>query len=293
MLYDRPETLDEALAIRASRDVAVIAGGTDIYPAAVGRRAWGDPTHKDILDITRLSALRAITTTPDRVRIGALTTWTDLIETPLPALFDGLKHAARTVGGAQVQNRATLVGNLMTASPAGDGIPHWLALDAEVVALSRAGERRIKASDFLTGYRATALRPDELVVALDVPLPAGAARSTFLKLGARRYLVISIAMVAGVIVTDSDGRITSARFAVGACGPVARRLPQVEALLHGARVAEPLTSALAERIGPEHLADLTPIDDVRASASYRRDAALALVRDAVRNLTTTPTQRAA
>lgn len=289
MRYDRPETLDEALAIRASGDVAVIAGGTDIYPAAVGRRAWGDPTHKDVLDISRLAELKGITVAPDRVRLGALTTWTELIEAPLPALFDGVKVAARAVGGQQVQNRATIAGNLVTASPAGDGIPNWLALDAEIVLVGPAGERRLSVADFLTGYRQTALGADELVVAIEVPVPAGDARSTFLKLGARRYLVISIVMVAGVIVLDGAGRIASARLAVGACGPVARRLPLAEAALIGALPAP----ALAGRITADMLADLSPIDDVRASASYRSDAALALVRDAVGALATPERERAA
>lgn len=289
MRYDRPELLDEALAIRAGRDVAVIAGGTDIYPAAVGRRAWGDPTHKDVLDISRIADLKGISITPNRVRLGALTTWTELIETPLPALFDGVKTAARAVGGQQVQNRASLVGNLVTASPAGDGIPNWLALDASIVLVGQAGERRLAVADFLTGYRQTALRPDELVAAIEVPVPAGETRSTFLKLGARRYLVISIAMVAGVIGLDDAGRIATARLAVGACGPVARRLPLAEAALIGALPAP----ALAARITSDMFADLSPIDDVRATASYRRDAALALVNDAIGALLNPGQERAA
>jgi CO/xanthine dehydrogenase FAD-binding subunit len=131
MRYFRPATLAEALDIRRSEDVAIIAGGTDIYPAHASRRAWGDPVHKDLLDISGIAELRGIEDQGDHVRIGALATWTDLARAAhLPPLFDGMKEAARQIGGMQVQNRGTIVGNACTASPAGDGIPNLLALDA-------------------------------------------------------------------------------------------------------------------------------------------------------------------
>jgi N-methylhydantoinase B len=274
--YFRPATLDEALAIRAGRDVAVIAGGTDIYPAQTARRAWGEPTHKDVLDITAIPGLRAIEETQAGWRIGCLVTWSALVGAPLPPVFDGLKAAAREVGGAQVQNRGTIVGNLCTASPAGDGIPNLLALDASVEVAGAAGRRVVMVQDFLTGYRATALRADEIVTGLHVPRQNG-ARGGFRKLGARRYLVISIAMAAGVVAADEAGRIVAARIAVGACSAVAQRLPGLEAALVGTTVAE-----AAEVPHAAHVAALAPIDDVRASAVYRREAALTLLRDLLR-----------
>ncbi|MFM2148322.1 MAG: hypothetical protein RLZZ187_628 [Pseudomonadota bacterium] len=276
--YLRPRSLEEAVAIRAARDVAVIAGGTDIYPAQTARRAWGEPTHKDVLDITAIPGLRTIEETAAGWRIGCLVTWSALAEAPLPALFDGLKRAARDVGGRQVQNRATLVGNLCTASPAGDGIPNLLALDASVEVAGPQGRRVVPLPDFLTGYRATALHAEEIVTALHVPRLDG-ARSGFEKLGARRYLVISIAMAAGVVATDAAGRITCARIAVGACSAVAQRLPGLEAALRGVPLAE-----AAQVPQSAHLAALSPIDDVRASAAYRREAALTLLRDLLRGL---------
>ena len=130
MRYFRPATLAEALGIRRNEDVAVIAGGTDIYPAHASRRAWGDPSHKDLLDVSAIAELRGVEDRGDHFRIGALATWTDLARADLPPLFDGMKDAARQIGGAQVQNRGTVVGNACTASPAGDGIPNLLALDA-------------------------------------------------------------------------------------------------------------------------------------------------------------------
>jgi N-methylhydantoinase B len=276
MRYFQPATLDEALAIRRDHDVTVLAGATDVYPAHTGRRAWGDPTHRDVLDISRVAALRGIADGGDHVRIGALATWTDLIRAGLPPLFDGMKRAAREVGGVQVQNRGTVVGNACTASPAGDGIPNLLALDA-VFEVEGPSPRLVPAQDFFTGYRATACGPHDIVTAIRIPKRGG--RGHFVKLGARRYLVISIAMVAAAVETDAAGRITSARIAVGACSAAARRLPLLEAALPGVPLAD--AAALVE---PRHLAHLTPIDDVRASAGYRMAAALALVGDALADL---------
>ncbi len=275
--YHRPASLAEALAIRAAGDVAVIAGGTDIYPAHTARRAWGEPTHKPVLDITAIPGLNRIEKTEAGWRIGCLVTWAALRCAALPPLFDGLKAASREVGGAQVQNRGTILGNVITASPAGDGIPNLLALEARVEIAGPGGTRLLPLAEFLTGYRATALRADEIATALHIPRLAE-ARSGFVKLGARRHLVISIAMAAGVLAVQR-GRIAEARIAIGACSAVAQRLPALEAALTGVA----LTQA-AEVPQAAHLAALSPINDVRASAAYRREAALVLVRDLLRGL---------
>ncbi|MBD0271097.1 MAG: FAD binding domain-containing protein, partial [Acetobacteraceae bacterium] len=189
----------------------------------------------------------------------------------LPPLFDGMKEAARQIGGMQVQNRGTIVGNACTASPAGDGIPTLLALDAEV---EIAGQEpaRVPADAFFTGYRATACGPVGIVTRILIPKRGG--RGRFAKLGARHHLVISIAMVAATVETDDSGRIATARIAVGACSAVARRLPELEADLAGAPVAD-----AGRLLEPRHLARLSPIDDVRATAPYRMAAARALVAD--------------
>ncbi len=276
--YYRPRRLDDALGIRAARDVVVLAGGTDVHPARANRAAWGDPRHADVLDITAIPGLDRIEETEQGWRIGCLVTWSALLRAPLPPLFDGIKAASREVGGMQVQNRGTLVGNICTASPAGDGIPSLLALDASAELAGARGTRLLRMPDFLTGYRRTACAADEIVTALHIPHLAG-ARSAFRKLGARRYLVISIAMAAGAIALDGSGRIATARIAVGACSAVAQRLPALEAALLGATPAE------APGIpAPTHLAPLAPIDDVRASAAYRQDAALTLLRDLLADL---------
>lgn len=285
--YYRPATLDEALTLRASADMMPIAGGTDVYPAKAARAGWGDMRHRDVLDISRINELRGIAEQNDYWRIGALTTWSELVAANLPPLFDGLKLAAREVGGVQIQNRGTIAGNLCTASPAGDGLPNLFALDAEIELASTGGRRRVAICDFLTGYRQTACRADEIVTAILVPKPAGTTRSHFLKLGARRYLVISIVMAAGVIETTPDGRVALARIAIGACSPVPQRLTELEAALQGQSLAAAAGIAQAK-----HVAHLAPIGDIRASADYRRHAALTLTRDLLSDLAAT-TRRAA
>jgi xanthine dehydrogenase small subunit len=286
--YHRPATLDEAVAIRATHDVEVLAGGTDVYPAKAARVGWGDMRHKDVLDISRLGELRGIREEAECWRLGALTTWTDLMYAELPPMFDGLKLAAREVGGVQIQNRGTLAGNICTASPAGDGMPNLMALDAEVELASRQGRRLVAAADFITAYRRTQCRPDEIVTALLIPKRSSATRGHFLKLGARKYLVISIVMVAGVIETDAQGRISAARLAVGACSAVPQRLASLESAL----VGQPSATA-ADLVAASHFDHLTPIDDIRGSGAYRREAALSLIRDLLRDFAEADRRRAA
>jgi CO/xanthine dehydrogenase FAD-binding subunit len=264
--YHRPAGLSEALDA-LSRPLTVLAGGTDFYPARVGR-----VIDEDILDVTAIDELRGIAEDAGGWRLGATTTWSELIAAPLPPLFDGLKLAAREVGGRQIQNAGTLGGNLCNASPAADGVPPLLVLDAELELAGRSGRRRLPLDKFILANRRTALAPGELVVAIHIPRPANEARSNFLKLGARRYLIISIIMVAATLEVAQD-RVTRARIAVGACSAVARRVPLLEAALKDAPLG-----ALAERVHPGHLASLSPIDDVRGSAAYRNDAALTMLK---------------
>ena len=265
-MYLRPRTLREAVEALESPEVKILAGGTDFYPALGERRVSGT-----VLDITAITELSGITTGPDLIRIGAGTTWTQLIQTPLPRCFDALKAAAREVGSIQIQNRATVAGNLCNASPAADGVPPLLILDAEVELLSNHSERRVPLASFIIGNRKTVRWPDEIVSAILVPRTIEGP-STFLKLGARRYLVISIAMVAAVIQSDGRNRVTQARIAVGSCSAVARRLEELERALVGVSLAEIDTA-----VKPRHLDPLSPIDDVRGTAEYRRDAARTLV----------------
>jgi CO/xanthine dehydrogenase FAD-binding subunit len=266
-LYLRPTDLAEALAALAQSPLTVLAGGTDFYPARVSC-----PLDDDILDIGALATLRGVADAGDHVRIGAATTWSDIVAAELPAWFAGLKLAAREVGGVQIQNAGTIAGNLCNASPAADGVPPLLTLDAAVELASRRGKRVVPLGDFITGNRRTARRADELMTAVLVPRPHHAARAGFAKLGARKYLVISIVMAAAVLEVDAH-RVAAARVAVGACSAVARRLPALEAALFG----RPCAAGLGALVSEAHLAPLSPIDDVRGTAAYRRDAARTVV----------------
>ena len=272
--YARPTRIDEALAMLARGDRTVLAGGTDFYPSRVGMTP-----REDVIDVTALDELRGIEEREADWRFGAATTWTEVIQANLPPLFDGLKLAAREVGGMQIQNSGTLAGNLCNASPAADGVPAFLALDAKVELASAGARRTLPLEQFILGPRKTALRPGELVSALVIPRPRHEARSDFVKLGARKYLVISIAMVASVL-EIANSKVRAARIAVGSCSPVARRLPSLEKALIG----KPLDLHLGACLAPEHLAPLSPIDDVRASAAYRTQAALTLIRRSLERL---------
>ncbi len=266
MDYARPTTLEEALELMRSRPWTVLAGGTDFYPAL-----GGGPVKADVLDINGLRELKGISRSDSHIAIGARTSWSELLAAPLPPSFDMLKQAAREVGSVQIQNMGTVAGNLCNASPAADGVPPLLALDAEVALTSHAGVRHVPLSTFILGNRQTAREADELVTAIRVPLAASEGRSGFVKLGARRYLVISIAMAAARLVFDG-GRIRGVAIAVGSCSAVARRLAGLEAVLAGAS-----RDAVAALVAAYGFPELAPIDDVRGTADYRREAAREIV----------------
>jgi len=270
-VYLRPQTLAEALAALATRPLTVLAGGTDFYAARSGQ-AITEP----LLDITAIAQLRAISDEGAQWRIGAIATWSDVLRAKLPAQFRGLQAAAREIGGVQVQNTGTVAGNICNASPAADGIPALMALDAQIEVSSLAGTRTVPLTGFVLGVRETALLANELVTGILVPKREG-ARSSFLKLGHRRYLVISIAMVSAVIDIDAAGLIVYAGLAVGSCSAMAQRLGTLEQKLVGRQAL----LGLSEWVEMADLALLTPIDDVRGTAAYRRDAALTLVKRAI------------
>ncbi|MFZ9200696.1 MAG: FAD binding domain-containing protein [Paracoccaceae bacterium] len=270
--YARPADLDLALALLSDGPRRILAGGTDLYPGA------GAQLDGPVLDITALPTLRGITVN-EGLRIGAATTWAEIAAADLPPALRGLQQAALQIGARQVQNAGSLGGNLCNASPAADGVPPLLTLDAVVELQSKQGTRTLPLAEFILGPRKTALAPGEILAAVHVPASALVGRGAFLKLGARAYLVISIAM-ASVRVVAPQGIVTEAAIAVGACSPVARRLPLLERALIGAPV-----EALADLVTAELVATaLDPIDDVRATAGYRAEAATELVQRLLRGL---------
>jgi CO/xanthine dehydrogenase FAD-binding subunit len=270
--YFRPQTLTEAAAILSERSATILAGGTDFYPAHATK-----PLPSPILDVTAIAELRGLSATGDGWRIGGGTTWAEIASARLPRAFRAFQQAALQVGSVQIQNRGTVAGNLCNASPAADGIPPLLLLNATVELTSAHSARRLPLSAFLTGYRKTERRADEILSALIIPHQAERAVSSFVKLGARTYLVISIVMAAVLIENGADGILKDVRIAVGSASVVAQRLTQLEHDLLKAGRAEAISSIIA----PDHFSSLNPIDDVRATADYRMQAILQTVIDAV------------
>jgi CO/xanthine dehydrogenase FAD-binding subunit len=278
MTASSPLTLHQALDMLSGHPLPILAGGTDFYPMLQNA-----PPPPDVVDISQIAELKGIAKQGQAWRIGAATTWSELIATDLPPAFDALKIAGREVGSVQIQNRATIAGNLCNASPAADGVPPLLALDAGIELASASGIRVLPLEDFITGNRTTERRPDELVSAILVPDAAETAQSHFVKLGARRYLVISIAMIALVVRMDNANRIADIRIAVGACSAVARRLRDLENDLTG---LDTTTADAAAIVSASHLSPLSPIDDLRANAAYR----LSAVEETLRRMITEATR---
>lgn len=272
MPYLAPKQTGTALAFLRDQNPKIIAGCTDFFPGLAPGQA-----HENILDVSAIADLSGITVTQTGWRIGAATTWTDVIKTPLPPVFDCLKQAAREIGSRQIQNQGTVAGNICNASPAADGVPPLLVLNAQVEIASLSGRRLVPLSAFITGIRRVDLGGDEMVLAVHIPRLTDKATSAFIKLGGRAHLVISIATVAAVARVE-DGIITTARLSVGSCSPVAQRLPALEARLQGVAV-----TALADMAFDDGdcLAPLTPISDIRGSGEYRLDVVADLCRRAM------------
>ncbi len=281
-MFVRAVDRKQALTLLNDGDWSILAGGTDFYPALNDKAIQGN-----ILDITAIADLKCIQETDDYWRFHALTSWADIHQaTNLPPAFHSLKQVAREVGSIQIQNRATMTGNLCTASPAGDGIPALLALDAEIEIASLHHIRHMKLADFMVGYRAVALEKNEMVSAILIPKKMTPNEpkqgiSQFYKLGARKYLVISIAMSAVHLIIN-DKTIENASIAVGACSTVAQRIPLLEEALRGKK----FDNHLHETVEDKHFQHLTPIDDVRATATYRRKIVKQIVQKTLINCVT-------
>jgi CO/xanthine dehydrogenase FAD-binding subunit len=278
---DQPSTLQEALGLLAAAPaggIKALAGGTDLFAnRAIGRR---------FLDLSKLTCLNdAYIVHGQRpyLRLGASYSWAQCQTDQLQRLagrqagFDALSLAAREIGGQQIQERGTLVGNICNASPAADGVPVLLSLGAQVECVSLRGDRVLCLEDFVLGPRRTALANDELVVALRIPLCASQLHcaSHFQKLGARASLLISIAMVSVWMACETVAgktNLVDIRIAVGSCSPVAMRLKRLESQLTGLEL-QVAKSVVLNSTWKDELLMLTPLDDVRASAEYRVHAA--------------------
>jgi CO/xanthine dehydrogenase FAD-binding subunit len=274
--YLRPSELSVALATLAAAPRVVLAGGTDLY-------ATGTPVppklRQAVLDITSIEGLRGIRMDRAEVVVGATATWADVRAANLPIWFRGLKQAASQVGGAQIQNVATVAGNLCNASPAADGTPPLLALSALIDLACARGARTVALEEFVLGPRRTLCAADELVTAVRIPVRSSHARSVFYKLGARSFLVISIVSIAVTVDFDPNGRICYAGLAVGSCAERPRRLRSLESRLQGLD-----RTAAREMPIPEEIPEISPIDDIRGTAAYRRDVLVTLLQRALREV---------
>ncbi len=250
-----PGSLSEALdALAADPDLVPLAGCTDVFVAL----QFGELPGQRFLNLWGLAALGGIGVAPDGgLRLGALTTYTQLAASPLVReQLPMLVAAARQIGGAQIQNRGTLGGNIANGSPAGDTLPVLAAAEAVVILESVAGSRRIPFTSYYTGYRQSVRRRDELIVAVEVPPVTGA--QWFRKVGTRRAQAISKVVMAAV-------RAPEPRIALGSCAPTVRRLPRTEQHLAGGGDLDAAKALLA--------GEIAPIDDVRSTAVYRRRVA--------------------
>jgi xanthine dehydrogenase small subunit len=258
-----PRSLAEALDLLAAGDGwRPLAGGTDLIVQITGE--IGPPPER-VLDIWHLDELRGISVDSNTLTIGALTTYSELRTSPfvrqrLPALAE----CAATIGAAQIQNRGTIGGNVINASPAGDTLPILLATDAQLVLASAKGERTVDAADFWPSYRVTARREDELLVRIRIPLPHG-RQVRFRKVGTRRAQAISKVVMA--LAWREDGGVwRDVRVAVGSVAPTPIRARETERVLEGAAARQTTADHAATTISGE----IHPIDDVRSTADYRR-----------------------
>jgi CO/xanthine dehydrogenase FAD-binding subunit len=277
---ERPRTLRHALDLLASVPRPVpLAGGTDLF---VALNAGAEP-RTSFLDLSALPTLRGIRASKNGVTIGAHATFREIrehavIRRRLPALA----AAAAEVGGWQIQNRATIAGNIANASPAGDSLPVLLAHEAVVHVASSRGAREIAMHEVFTGYRRCAFEADELIVSVSIPWPARGAIVMFRKVGTRRAQSISKVVFCGVL-TRAGSKIANARLAFGSVAPIPLRARAAEHALEGAsyspRGGNP---ALVEAAKTALARDIAPIDDIRSDREYRMDIAGRLIEQILR-----------
>ncbi len=266
--FEKPGSLDEALRfIAANTGVTVLAGGTDLLV----EQELGTREMTTVVDIFDLPELRGIRKHGKRIWIGATTTWTDVARSEL--LLEeapSLAECARTVGALQIQNRGTVGGNLANASPAGDSLPVLLSLDAMVEAASaQRGPRFIPLDRFFLGYRRVELQPDEIITGVWLPARAPEDLTHYRKVGTRLAQAIS-KVVLGARLKIADGVVTEARIAYGSVAAVPVRCETTERALLG-RPVDPRMAELVVR-------DITPIDDIRSTSTYRKQVAVNILR---------------
>lgn len=273
-----PKNLSEALDLFANDNGAwkPFAGGTDLMVLLEA----GQLPHKNYVNIWNLKELRGIDVGDDCVTLGALTTYTEVREHPvLRAEFPMLVQAARETGGIAIQNRGTLGGNIVNASPAADSPPALLAYDAELELISKSGERRVAYSKFHRGYKQMDIRPDELLRAIRLPRRKQSLTHYYRKVGTRKAQAISKVCLAGAG-QIKDGRVSHMRIALGSVAPIPIRCVQTETSLLNQSINDQTIKAATEKLA----AEISPIDDIRSTRGYRLRVSLNLLEDFLRQL---------
>lgn len=277
--YYRPTVLGEAIALfdGYGERARILAGGTEL----INEMRFGKAKPERVIDVKHISGMDVIESTPDGLRLGALVRIRDIetsgiVRTSSPAL----SHAAGTLGSVQVRNKATLGGNICRASPSADTIPPLMALGSVLKISGADGEKRVLLEDFLLGPGRTILKPGEVLTEIFVPaLPADAACS-YIKLSPRQAMDLAVVGVAVMLRTNSSlSECIDARVVLGAVAPTAMRATEAEAVLVGSELPEAVIGQAAEAAA----AEARPVDDIRASAWYRRKMVAVLVKRGIRS----------
>lgn len=268
--YLRPNQLTELAQILQQPEVRIVAGGTDVIPQLHSGRI----NVRTMVDISRVSELRYLHCHPQCVEIGALTTFAEIAASPFLAEHARtIVEAAEWVGAPMTRQRGTLGGNLANASPAADSIPALMVLDASIALYAAARQRTMRLEKFFVGPGKTVLQPDEMIHHVTFsPLTPGWG-SAFIKRGPRHGMTIAIISAAAAVEITSEGVLKAVRVAVGAVAPTVVRLYQAESLLAGRKLDEIRWDRVETCIGQE----ISPIDDIRASQTYRQKAVVVLV----------------
>jgi xanthine dehydrogenase small subunit len=280
------ESLDAACAVLAERhtrgeSTILLAGGTDwVVEQEMRKPVEKGQTLPLVIDVSRLGDLRGISFQRGVLRIGAATTYLEMRRHPdILARAPMIERMASELGAMQIQARGTLGGNLATASPAADGVAALAAYDATIIVRSVRGERRIPFSELQSGYKQSTRAPDEVIVAVEMNLPAEGTPWIWRKVGTRRAQAISKMALAGIAVR-SDERVVRFGLGMASVAPVTATLPKTRALV----LSKPLTDISGAELDATVLADISPIDDVRSTGEYRRHVAKAIVRGFLRDL---------
>ncbi len=273
MNYFQPLDLNEALQFLSQTKLRIAAGCTDILPTTEKNELSGN-----ILDISKINSLKGITTDNNYRKIGALTTWSEIFNHDLPDSYQMLKECSREIGSIQIQNSGTIGGNLCNASPAADSVPCLLNLDAHVELKSLGKKRVLPISKFIIGSRKTGLFDNEILTSILIPRKEEKGISDFVKIGARKYLIISIAMAACKL-EILENKINSIAISIGSCSEVAKRIISLENILLGKSIDKfDITQSEFSS-----MKELSPINDIRSDKNYREHAAKVLILEVVTN----------